>query len=950
MAETALANFAPNHVRNIQDKFLNINRERILRTQEGLPANQRDFLDLLPLLFHTNQPELPGYVTQKTPAGISQYSPSKTAIKAVSRHFPSLKLDRRMRHQMDIHALFCMGSSGTIAYSSKSDFDIWLIHASDISEEGLEELTEKARQIEAWSMELRLEVHFFVFDDQTFKQGHHDNLSSESSGSAQHYLLLDEFYRSSLLIAGRIPIWWLVPPDQEQCYEEYIAALFDSNQLDRDDVVDFGDVANIPTDEFFGAAVWQLYKGIYSPYKSVLKLLLMEVYASEHPDIELLSLSFKKAIYNNITEFVSLDPYIMMYKKIEEYLMIRIEKERLDLFRECFYFKINLRMSQKIKKGTINWRRETLGKMLLDWGWDSEKLTTLDSRESWRIDNVIDERKLLVKAFQESYRFLSGFARQHAEVSRVSQAELNILGRKLYAAFERKAGKVEIINRGIAPNMFERELSICHLEHSDGKDRYLLFRGQIDPHNIGEKKPLKRAHSVMGLLAWCHFNQIINSATAISVHSYNLSVSIKELNSITATLEKLFPEGSIKKSSFNDLNKPATAITTGLFINVGVKLKQAVQNENKLLFSDRDDALSYGGKHENLAKSFDLIVATSWEEILIYSYTDIEGLMQCICDYLRWSPIQKQLPPTMINSFCFSPTYGDTISRRVAPLFTTIINSYFGHPHAELTRYVLTAEDSFYITESNEGKLTYVTANSSANLINKLSSPSSGYGPVIFDDKINWHSPIPVIYKLNQPSVIQMFFYVENKKANIFIIDERGSLFNQTMLFYNSQALINHFNIFFSSISKRREILLNGDSLPADKISVEFYLLSKNRKKQYLTTLIEVTPEPDSRSFFNIQVVGDMNEHKQTMLTIYCQDNEFSSLEYGDDIFTATAKHVLKQRSHGETYPIYITDIDLSRNMFVESSVEDLQTIHFLKYKSRIESSLNKALTYLQNT
>lgn len=949
MAETALANFAPNHVRKIQDKFLRINRERILRTQECLPASQRDFLDLLPLLFHTNQPELPGFVTQDTPAGVSQYTPTKAAIKGVSRHFPDFKLDRRMRHKIDILALFCMGSSGTIAYSSKSDFDIWLIHTSDISVDRLEELTEKARQIETWALELRLEVHFFVFDDQTFKQGQHDNLSSESSGSAQHYLLLDEFYRSSLLIAGRFPVWWLVPPDQEAYYEQYIAALFDSGQLDKDDVVDFGDVANIPTDEFFGAAVWQLYKGIYSPYKSVLKLLLMEVYASEHPDIELLSLSFKKAVYNNVTEFIALDPYIMMYKKIEEYLMIRIEKDRLDLFRECFYFKINLRMSQKIKKGLTNWRRETLGNMLLDWGWDSEKLSTLDSRESWRIDNVIDERKLLVKAFQESYRFLSDFARQHAEVSRVSQAELNILGRKLYAAFERKAGKVEIINRGIAPNLFEREISICHLEHNDGKDRYLLFRGQISPHNIGDRKPLKRAHSVMELLAWCHFNQIINSATAISVHSYNLSVSIKELKSIIITLEKLFPDGSIKKSNFNDLNNPAIAITSGLFINVGVKLKQAVQNENKLLFSNRDDALSYGGKHENLAKSFDLIVATSWEEILIYSYTGIKGLMQCICDYLRWSPIQKQLPPTIISSFCFSPSYGNTISRRIAPLFTDIINSYFGHPHAELTRYVLIAEDSFYITESNEGKLTYATANSAASLINKLSSPRPGYGPVIFDEKINWHSPIPVIYRLNKPSVIQMFFYVENKEANIFIIDERGSLFNQVMPFYNSQSLVNYFNLFFSSISERREILRGGDNLPTDKISVEFYFLSKNRGKQYLASLIEVTPEPYSKSCFNIQVVGDMNDNKQTMLTIYCEDNEFSSLEYGDDIFIATAKHVLKHRSNGEAYPIYIADIDLSRNMFIESSVEDLQTIHFLKYKNRIESSLNKALISLLN-
>ncbi|MEE9160228.1 MAG: adenylate cyclase, partial [Gammaproteobacteria bacterium] len=227
MAETALNYSTPSHLRGIRDKFFKINRRRIVRIQEDLPSGQRDFLELMPLLFHINHPELPGYITQKTPAGVSNYSPTHTALKAAARHFPGFKKERRALFHMDIHALFCMGSSGTIAYTRKSDFDFWLIHSPDISAEGLEELAEKAREIETWAMGLRLEVHFFIFNDLTFKQGRHENLSSESSGTAQHYLLLDEFYRSSLLIAGRYPAWWIVPPDKEPHYEEYINSLFD---------------------------------------------------------------------------------------------------------------------------------------------------------------------------------------------------------------------------------------------------------------------------------------------------------------------------------------------------------------------------------------------------------------------------------------------------------------------------------------------------------------------------------------------------------------------------------------------------------------------------------------------------------------------------------------------------------------------------------------------------
>ena len=109
-------------------------------------------------------------------------------------------------------------------------------------------------------MQLRLAVHFFVLDPNTFKQGQHDSLSSESSGSTQHYLLLDEFYRSSLLLAGRYPLWWLVPPEHEGNYEEYADELVANRKVDRDDFIDFGGLGDIPANEILGAAVWQRNK------------------------------------------------------------------------------------------------------------------------------------------------------------------------------------------------------------------------------------------------------------------------------------------------------------------------------------------------------------------------------------------------------------------------------------------------------------------------------------------------------------------------------------------------------------------------------------------------------------------------------------------------------------------------------------------------------------------
>jgi adenylate cyclase class 1 len=56
------------------------------------------------------------------------------------------------------------------------------------------------------------------------------------------------------------------------------------------------------------------------------------------------------------------------------------------------------------------------------------------------------ERRELVAELNHSYRFLSQFARTQNASSRADQRDLNVLGRRLYAAFERRAGKVEVIN------------------------------------------------------------------------------------------------------------------------------------------------------------------------------------------------------------------------------------------------------------------------------------------------------------------------------------------------------------------------------------------------------------------------------------------------------------------------------------------------------------------------
>ncbi|MDI9730721.1 hypothetical protein, partial [Stutzerimonas stutzeri] len=76
---------------------------------------------------------------------------------------------------------------------------------------------------------------------------------SDDCGTTQHYLLLDEFYRTALWLGGRTPLWWLVPDYEEHRYDDYVATLLAKRFVRADEVLDLGHLGQVPPGEFVGA-------------------------------------------------------------------------------------------------------------------------------------------------------------------------------------------------------------------------------------------------------------------------------------------------------------------------------------------------------------------------------------------------------------------------------------------------------------------------------------------------------------------------------------------------------------------------------------------------------------------------------------------------------------------------------------------------------------------------
>lgn len=927
----------------IKARFFAINKARLSRTMTDLRQRQREFIELLPLLFHTNHPILPGYVNKSTPAGIPDYSPTSTTLNLAKKMAKSFTYKRRAYRRYHISAIYMMGSTGTIAYSNKSDFDIWVCYDDGLKAEQVDSLQRKAAAIEEWAQSMEVEAHLFLVNPKEFREGKHGALTSESSGTALHNLLLEEFYRTSLLLAGHYPVWWLIPPDQEKNYQQIVQDLITKRYVHGRDHIDLGGLHEFPAEEFYGATLWLLYKGINSPYKSVLKTLLMQAYASEFPHIDILGMRFKQAIYNGENEVNKLDPYLMMLHKVEEYLNKRGEHKRLDLIRRSFYFKVNEKLSEESHREN-SWRRELLAELTQAWGWTTSQVFLLDSKENWKIQRVINERNELMQEFTNSYRFLSDFTRSHSDSNQIDAKELNLLGRKLYAAFERKAGKIDIIYRGITDNLNETHISIHRMRSGDKSDTWVVFNGIVNENEVGHYPPLKRAYSIVELLSWCYFNTIITSNTMIALYTYNNDLSGKEVSSLIGCMEKTFDHRLLEEDNLSELRLPATVKKIVTVINAGVDPFALRTRRGEHLTSNRTDSLRYGGRLENLSNIIEQIIVTSWHEVLTFRYTGIEGLFKCLQDYLQWQPPSQRYRPPSINAVSYSSYRGDAIAQRIESLFQTVLDCFYNDANPSGTRFVMAIEWDYYLLYLQNDTLQYKKAGNLLYLRNLLSTPSHHYRHVVFDPQILNDDVLPILYNHNKPGLVQIYFHISGNHVQTYVLDEKGSLFMHETQFYDAISLVNQYETFLVSISQRMHYLREerAEGLPALKYA--FYYLEKGPDTDWKIIRHRSNNFFKAKDYIKIQVIVDKHGD-DTHFKVYCDDQEFSSIEHGDQLYRHIASHIIKLRRRHEKYPIYITDIDLSKAL-LGSDAGYIQTVHYLNYKKHIE---NKLLENLPN-
>jgi adenylate cyclase class 1 len=354
-----------------------------------------------------------------------------------------------------------------------------------------------------------------------------------------------------------------------------------------------------------------------------------------------------------------------------------------------------------------------------------------------------------------------------------------------------------------------------------------------------------------------------------------------------------------------------------------------VDSQELCVISDRSDPLSYGKNRQCFIQTINRISLSSWGEITTSQYEGIVGLFNCLTDIINNN--KKPLSLSNLKLVCHTPTRATGITLRLKQLFNTLIKLYPEQQTNHLPRYILPGGTSFYIFQAKNKSLSYQELATEKRLLQELARPLEQFSTVDFEPAVLANTPIHLIYALNKPLVIQLFYYESKVDISIYIIDEKGSLYIQQHNKTNSIHLLKHYVVFLESILNR--------SLFERVLTIEYHEIRKSSAGifSHHPTRIKVSL---SSNELNLRITGEANV-KGIIYTIYCNEQEFSSLDHGNRVFDAVYQYILQFRSGKLDYPVYITDIDLPLSALGINNFEQLQTIHYLNYKQKIEEKFN---------
>jgi adenylate cyclase, class 1 len=777
-----------------KESFLKFNEAKYNRFQElFLNSNASRIINSIPLLLNVNHSSIPGYCEGDTPYGIVNYTPDQSINNYIETRFRTRNLKIGTEKPF-IEMLAVMGSIGTIAYTKKSDFDFWVcIDRRRVNKEQLKKFVNKVKGIQKWIItESKLDVNLFINDVEDIKNNLFDESEEEAFGTTIGALLKDEFYRSSIVLSGKIPFWWVMPKFVTD--NEYSKAYNNiPEEMKENDFIDLGNLYSISKEDFLGAALFQLIKSLGNPFKSIIKLGVLEKYLYKSGSAPLLSQKVKSSVLRGQIDNKILDSYILMFDEVYDYYESALkEKDLLKILRQNLYLKINPQLSKYTgmkNSKNLPYNVSVMFNYTRDWKWTQDEINDLDNFSKWDYNRIMAFWNLVKKFMLLSYQNISTALPKFNLQQKLSDTDFQLLNRKIKTHFLPKANKIDqYITFKETPHE-----SVLYIEpESVGikEVEWKLYKNVKDSNDRLVSTVLNTQKDLLKLISWTAINKIFDPVfSRIKIVSGYSRINQNLIIELLSKISELFVSKSIHiKNEY--YTRPVFNVVNMVILNFNL------ENQSSL-------------------KTIHHLYHTSWGEAYIDYYENEDCLAEILTGILKNGLILKR----DYSDYChiFSPEPTRKIYRDIEKIFRDSYKSIIQESKRGASCLVLNLSGKYLIINNDNGNdvkidilnnplkmMATITLNPRKQIIYNFQGKDNFIKAMSESYKNRQNNGISIIY---QESNKHLFSYVINERGNMFTFVTSASLKNERLenLYSFSLNVINTINSFhyFPDIIKR---------------------------------------------------------------------------------------------------------------------------------------------------
>jgi adenylate cyclase len=580
---------------------------------------------------------------------------------------------------------------------------------------------------------------------------------------------------------------------------------------------------------------FQLIKSLGNPFKSIIKIGVLEKYLFSPPDEPLLSQKVKAAIQSGNFENKILDSYILMFEEVYHYYESVLEdKSLLTILKQNLYLKIDPQLSKYggVKdKRNVPYKVIVMYKYIKEWGSSTQGIKELDNFENWDYNNIMTFWNQVKKFMLLSYQKISQQLPTLNLAQKISDSDFKLLSRKIKTHFSSSEDKID-----------------QYVTFKETPHESILY---IEPINVGIKEvewrmykrtlrdkeafdtTLKTEKYLIKLLAWISINQIFHpTLSRLKIQSGYTRVDPNLVNDILTKIANMF----------SGMNIP---------IKNDYYLKPAINLINVVI-------LNYNSKNADAIQTIHYIFKTSWGESYIHEYnserdhiTIIENILTSgtkinkkfteFCEIISPEPFKKlykDIEQFYQEAYGFLNSSSDKDYRR----FVTVMGGLYYSIVREKNLIKVSSYDSFY-------KLL-----ATINLLPKMNIQTKFFG----DDKKLM--TLNDILKLKKNFMITLVYEEAADGLFLYIINENGNVFTFTKaIAKKEEAIINLYNFCQKAIKQVTE----HTAWPNNSDAFQIYRLDTDRygKTSFL----------DESKMFRAQYLSKFKGDKSISVTILRQ-------------------------------------------------------------------------------